>query len=103
VLIPLTWVVFAIPETDHLIEYFKRLFPFFGGGISVNENDFMKNVSIYGVFIAIGLLLLFPKVYEFIENRRRNAVVTIALLILFLACVYSLGNAAGNPFMYFRF
>ena len=103
VLIPLTWVIFAIPDSQMLATYFTRLFPFFGAGISVNPNDFAKNVGIYGILIAVGLVLLIPKVYEIFENHRRNIVVTIAVFVLFWACVYSLANAAGNPFMYFRF
>ena len=103
VLIPLTWVVFAISDNVMLLDYFKRLFPFFGEGIAVNPGDFAKNASIYGVFEAIAVVLLFPKVYEFFENHRRNFFVTILVFVLFWACVYSLSNAAGNPFMYFRF
>lgn len=103
VLIPLTWVVFAISDSGLLIQYFKRLFPFFGEGIAVNPNDFAKNLSIYASVLGAGILLLFPKVYELFENHRRNVFVTVAVFVLFLACVYSLSGAAGNPFMYFRF
>ncbi|WP_051544923.1 MBOAT family O-acyltransferase [Butyrivibrio sp. MC2021] len=103
VLIPLTWVIFAISDSVMLCDYFKRLFPFFGAGIAVNPGDFAKNIGIYGYLIVIGIVLLFPKVYEFFENHRRNFIVTILVFVLFWACVYSLSNAAGNPFMYFRF
>ena len=96
-------VIFAISDFQLLITYFKRLFPFFGEGIAVNPNDFAKNVGIYGVILAIAIVLLIPKVYEFFENHRRNFFVTILVFVLFWACVYSLANAAGNPFMYFRF
>ena len=103
VLIPLTWVVFAISDNVMLADYFKRLFPFFGAGISVNQGDFMKNVQIYGIVLAAGLLLLIPGLYSFYEKHRKHPVFTVMLLVLFWACVYSLSNAAGNPFMYFRF
>ena len=103
VLIPLTWVVFAISDNVMLLDYFKRLFPFFGEGIAVNPGDFAKNATLYGVFVAIAVVLLIPKIYEFFENHRRNFLVTILVFVLFWACVYSLSNAAGNPFMYFRF
>ncbi len=103
VLIPLSWVVFAISDSMMLKDYFKRLFPFFGEGISVNEGDFIKNIRIYGVLLVIGLILLIPGLYSYFEKHRKNVVFTILLLGLFWACVYSLSNAAGNPFMYFRF
>lgn len=103
VLIPLSWVVFAISDNVMLADYFKRLFPFFGEGIAVNEGDFLKNVQIYGVILLFGLILLIPGLYSFFEKHRKNPVFTVALLVLFWACVYSLSNAAGNPFMYFKF
>ncbi|MBQ3795699.1 MAG: MBOAT family protein [Butyrivibrio sp.] len=103
VLIPLTWVVFAISDKVMLLDYFKRLFPFFGEGISVNQGDFMKNVEIYGVILAAGLILLIPGLYSYFEKHRKNAVFSVLLFVLFWACVYSLSNAAGNPFMYFKF
>lgn len=103
VLIPLSWVVFAISDNVMLADYFKRLFPFFGEGIAVNEGDFLKNVQIYGIILLFGLILLIPGLYSFFEKHRKNPVFTAGLLVLFWACVYSLSNAAGNPFMYFKF
>ena len=103
VLIPLSWVVFAISDNVMLADYFKRLFPFFGEGIAVNEGDFLKNVQIYGIILLFGLILLIPGLYSFFEKHRKNPVFTVGLLVLFWACVYSLSNAAGNPFMYFKF
>lgn len=103
VLIPLTWVVFAISDFERLTTYFTRLFPFFGGGISVNQGDFAKNVSIYGLLIVIGFILLVPQVFKFWEKNRKHVLSKILLFVLFWACIYSLSNAAGNPFMYFSF
>ena len=103
VLIPLSWVVFAISDKLLLRDYFARLFPFFGIGISVNEGDFLKNIQIYGIVLLAGLVLMIPGLYAFFEKHRKHPVFTIVLLGLLWACVYSLSNAAGNPFMYFRF
>ncbi len=103
VLIPLSWVVFAISDKLMLRDYFARLFPFFGIGVSVNEGDFLKNVQIYAVVLVAGLILLIPGLYSYFEKHRKNPVFTVVLLALLWACVYSLSNAAGNPFMYFKF
>ena len=103
ILIPLTWVVFALPDSNMLATYFMRLFPFFGVGISINEGDFIKNIGIYGIVLGTGLVMMLPVVYRFFEKHRKNPVFTVGLLALFWACIYSLSNAAGNPFMYFKF
>ena len=103
VLIPLTWVVFAISNSHMLGDYFMRLFPFWGEGVSVNQGDFLKNLQIYGVILAAGLALVIPGVYSFFRKHRKHPVFTVLLFVLFWACIYSLSNAAGNPFMYFKF
>ncbi len=103
VLIPLTWVVFAISDMTLLQTYFARLFPFFGVGIAINHNDIFKYLGTYGILTAIGLVLLVPKVFDFMESKRKHPFAVIVLFILFWACVLSLSNAAGNPFLYFRF
>ncbi len=103
VLIPLTWVVFAISDLKMLGDYFMRLFPFFGQGIAVNDNDFLKNVGVYWTVLVPGLILLIPKVFETWENHRRNPLFTVLWIALFWVCIYSISGAAGNPFMYFRF
>ena len=103
VLIPLTWVVFAISDFELLGIYFSRLFPFAGSGISVNQGDFLKNIGIYWTILLPSLLLLIPRVFDFWVNRRNRWVFNILWIILFWACIYSLAGAAGNPFMYFKF
>ncbi|WP_022769724.1 MBOAT family O-acyltransferase [Butyrivibrio sp. NC2007] len=103
ILIPLTWVVFAISDFDMLGTYFSRLFPFTGSGIAVNQGDFLKNIGIYWTVLLPSLILLIPKVYDFWVNRRNRWIFNILWLILFWACIYSLAGAAGNPFMYFKF
>lgn len=35
--IPLTWLLFAVPDVGQIGIYLTRLFPFFGGGIAVNR------------------------------------------------------------------
>ncbi len=103
VLIPLTWVVFAISDFDLLGQYFSRLFPFFGQGVAVNERDIIKNLGVYWSILLPGVVLLFPKVFEFWENHRNHVLFNILWILLFWGCVYSIAGSAGNPFMYFRF
>ena len=103
ILIPLTWVVFAIGDINALQAYFLSLFPVFGANEAAYASDFLKNVELYGPYLAAGLVFLIPYVFGFFEKNRKNPLVVIMTVSLFVMSVYSLANAAGNPFMYMRF
>lgn len=104
VLIPLTWVVFAITDLKQLGIYFGRLFPLFGdAGIAVNQQDIFKYLSNYGIYLVAGIILCIPAVSGFYEKHRKNPVVIVLLAIVFWLSVYFLSSSAGNPFMYLNF
>ena len=103
-LIPLSWVVFAITDLKQLGIYFGRLFPFIGGaGVAVNAQDIVKYLQDYGIFFAAGILLCIPAVFDFLEKHRKNPLVILLLFIVFWCCVYFLSCSEGNPFMYLKF
>ena len=103
ILIPLTWVIFAITDLKELGMYFTRLFPFFGTGVAVNRGDFAKYIGIYWPFLAAGVLLCVPVFYNLLVWKRKNPLVIALLLVIFWVSVYFASISAGNPFMYFSF
>ena len=103
ILIPLTWVIFAITDLRELGVYFSRLFPFFGAGVAVNRGDFVKYLGIYWPFFAAGILLCVPVFYNLLVWKRRHPVVIGLLLVIFWSSIYFASISAGNPFMYFSF
>ena len=104
VLIPLSWMIFAITDLKQLGLYFSRLFPVCGnGGISVNTQDFMKYLWDYGILLAVGLLLCIPAVSEFYEKHKKHPLMIMGLLVLFWVSIYFVSSTAGNPFMYLKF
>lgn len=104
VVIPLTWVVFAITDLNQLAIYFGRLFPILGGGgVSVNPRDIVRYGISYAPYLAAGALLCVPAVFEFYEKHKKNPVVVLLLAALFWCCVYFMANSQGNPFMYLKF
>ena len=103
-LVPLTWVVFAITDLGQLAVYFGRLFPFIGGfGLAVNEMDIVKYSQMYGPLIILGMILCIPKVCGQISKHRNHPFVLLGLTVVFWWSIYYLSNNAGNPFMYFAF
>lgn len=101
--IPLTWVIFAIPDVNGILSYFQRLFPFFGSGINVNRGDYIKQMINYWPYLGAGLMLCTPHWYRLIVKNRRRMPVMIIMAAVFWISVYRIVIAASNPFMYFSF
>ena len=103
VMIPITWVIFALPVKEDLFNYMLRLFPIYGEGVAVNSGDIAKMMSMYWPFFAAGLFLLLPGVYSQLEKHRKNWIVRLVILVLFWVCAAFVSTKAGNPFLYFSF
>ncbi len=103
IFIPVTWLVFAITSFEDLKNYLLRMFPIMGEGIAVNSGDFVKITGTYWIFLVAGIVLLFPFVFDFIKQHRKNIFVKLATLVLFWVCACVTSSRAGNPFMYFNF
>lgn len=101
--IPLTWMVFAIPSFADMGMYFSRLFPFFHTGTAVNTGDFVKELSDFAPVLAGGVFFCIPAVGRFYEAHKKNIGIVLALAVLFWLAVYRIANEQGNPFMYANF
>ena len=103
VLVPLTWIVFALEKTSYLTAYFHRLFPFARLPANVYLRDYVPVLQNYSVYFIFGLVLLVPAVFHSLTASRRHPAIVLLLVALFWMSVYSLVGSSGNPFMYFRF
>lgn len=103
ILIPLTWVIFAIPDPHSLGVYFSRLFPFRGGGIAVSKNDWLRYGRNYLGFFLAALVVSCPAA-DYVWKKYWNTLAAKAMLFaLFWLCVYRLVNGLHNPFLYLNF
>ncbi len=103
IVIPLTWVIFAVTSLPDLGIYFGRLFPFFGIGETLNPQDIFKYFSMYWWLLLAGIFFCIPGVSAWFNKHRKSWYANALLLVLFWMAGYQLTNAANNPFMYFRF
>lgn len=104
VLIPLTWVVFAITNLKQLGVYLGRLFPMVGGpGVAVNSQDIIKYAQNYAPFLIVGVILCIPAVMNFFEKHKKNPIVVLLLTVVFWISIYFVASSTGNPFMYLKF
>lgn len=103
VLIPVSWVIFAINDIGRLKVYLTRMFPFIATSAYVNRTDYIKYLVLYWPYLLLGIIFLIPFVFDFCEKNRKNIAATFAFFILFWLCIYSIANTAGNPLMYLKF
>lgn len=101
--IPLTWVVFAIQKLPDLMVYFTRLFPFFGSGIAVNGADYLKYGRTYGLFLLLALVVSLPAADRLWEKKWNTWWMKVILFAVFWFCIYEMATGKNNPFMYFSF
>lgn len=103
VLIPLTWVVFAITDFGELGTYFARLFPVFGIGQAADPADYVRYMGTYWPLFVASIVLLIPGVFQTIVRNRHRPIVVIGLVALFWYAMYYMVISTGNSFLYFSF
>ncbi len=104
VLIPLSWMLFALTAFSQIRDIFFRLFPFFvSKEVYTVPFDFVSWAKQYGVLTVAGVVLSTPlgrKVYGKIKDNVFGAAV---LAGIFALSVYLLCIGVNDPFLYFRF
>ena len=104
VIIPLTWLIFAVTDLEQLGIYFKRLIPFFNlEKGNVMKGDWKKSWETYKWFFLAGTVFS-TKFPELVYKKMKNSViVSLALLAAFWGAVYCMYRGLDDPFLYFRF
>ena len=102
--IPLSWLLFAIPDLGQIGIYLCRLFPFVGGSQSVvYAGDFIKYLSSH-VWSLCAALICCSGLPKRIYNKMEKSIwMALFLVILFWLCVYSIYIGLDDPFLYYQF
>lgn len=99
---PLTWMLFAISNLRDIGTYFGRMFNL-TPGINVNSYDIIKYSGQYKWLLLAGIFLCFPFGQRWFMKHENNIFSIVLLFLVFWYSVYQLANGINNPFMYFRF
>ncbi len=100
--IPVTWMLFAITDVNQLWVYLGRMF----GTVqqyAVLQNDWRIALGSYGVLLALGFIGCTPLVGKAYQKWKDSMPVTVILAVLFWVCVWRIMVEGNNPFMYFKF
>lgn len=104
VVVPLTWVPFAVADVKQIGIYFTRLFPFLGDtGAVINANDYVKYMTDYWALFLIGILFATPIPSALYKMYGKKWVGSAAVSLIMLLGIYYLTISTNNPFMYFNF
>ena len=101
--VPLTWMAFAIADVGQLGVYYARMFPFFGVGETVRQMDFLQYLKDYGSLFLMGIVFSTPyptALYKVFEKKWLGSLAVIVVLGLSL---YYMAVSTNNPFLYFNF
>lgn len=102
-IIPLTWVIFAITDFKSLGVYFTRLFPFWGTGEAVNTGDFIYYGKDFVLIIIAAFVVSLPQMNKLYNKFKDYVVFKLLLIGVFWFCAYQIHKGANNPFMYSGF
>lgn len=103
-IIPLTWLIFAITDFHELGVYFRRLIPFLPQKtFAIMDKDYVVYWEKYWKYFAAALIFS-TRLPEKLYKRMKNSPFTVlVLLAVFWASVYCMYMGLDDPFMYFRF
>ena len=104
-LIPLTWVVFALPNMQDIGTYFSRLFPFFADNTAsfVNTKDVIRALHDYWYLLIACVVFCLPFPSKWYEKHKNSKLVILGLVLIYLMSVYKMQTQTSNPFLYYQF
>lgn len=102
VVIPVTWICFAVGDVPQLQVYLGRMFHV-TEGIRVSAGDWMKALQNYWYLLGIGALACSSLLQKWFNRWKNNIFCKLILAALFWLCVWRLQVEGQNPFMYSKF
>ena len=105
ILIPLSWLPFAVAEIRNIVVYLERLFPFFNapGAYTWYAGDYLKYGQMYVWPLLAGLIFITPWPRKIYEKYKGSLISAVVLLMLFWFSIYCIYMGQDDPFLYFSF
>ena len=103
VLIPITWVVFAITDMGQLAAYLGNMFGVHGSQILVSTQQLTRYLKEYWVLLIACVAFITPYPARLYRKFRDRWFMVPVLLVIFWISVHEIMVGNNNPFLYFRF
>jgi alginate O-acetyltransferase complex protein AlgI len=102
-LIPVTWVIFAITDMGQLVAYLGNLVGVHSAETLVGVSHFVRYLKEYGGLLFVCALFATPYPARWYRKWKDRWFAVLMLLIIFWLSVHEIIVGSNNPFLYFRF
>lgn len=102
-LIPVTWMIFAISDMKQLLAYLQNMIGIHTSNAIVGTEQIMRYIKEYGVLFLLCILCSTPYPMKWYRKYKHKWYVVVIVLAIFWFSVYEIMMGSNNPFLYFRF
>ena len=102
-LIPATWVIFAITDVRQLAAYLGNMAGIHAGRILVGAEQFVRYLKDYGILLIMCVIFITPFPRKWYHRWKDRWFMVLLLFVMFWWSVYEIVVGSNNPFLYFRF
>ncbi len=102
-LIPVTWMIFAITDMRQLLHYLQNMAGIHISDVIVGSEQVMRYVKEYWVLFIFCILFSTPYPMELYRKYKQKWYTIAIIAVIFCFSVYELMSGSDNPFLYFRF
>lgn len=104
ILIPVSWIIFAISNPTVLLEYLMRMVNIPLDGMVVNGfSKFISLIEMYWWLILLCIFFATPYPMKVVKKYHKKLPLKVLLFIAFWVSIYELHVTGNNPFIYFSF
>ncbi|MDD6812029.1 MAG: MBOAT family protein [Lachnospiraceae bacterium] len=101
--IPVTWMVFAIEDISTLVSYLRNMIGIHSATAMVGMEQIFRYLKEYGVLFIFCILFSTPFPMRVYQEYKDKWYVVFVIVAVFWFSVYELMMGNNNPFLYFRF
>ncbi len=102
-LIPMTWMIFAITDMQQLLNYLQNMIGIHSSDVIVGSEQVLRYLKEYGLLFITCILCSTSWPMELYRKHKQKWYAVVAVIVIFCLSVYEIMAGSNNPFLYFRF
>ncbi len=102
-LIPMTWMIFAITDMRQLLNYLQNMIGIHSSDVIVGSEQVLRYLKEYGLLFIACILCSTSWPMELYRKHKQKWYAVVAVIVIFCLSVYEIMAGSNNPFLYFRF